>query len=406
MKVLCLVNGHAVAHVSRTLEIAKELKKRGHNIIFGGGGEYLKIIKNEKFTLYELAFTTQEENKIGMVEGKYELFYKGIEKWIYEDINLIKKINPDILIVDNRLSSFSAAEILKIPIINIANIHITDYKKIPFNNVGNLINNNNFVLKLINNFELMCESFLFNKIVTKELNKTRLKMGLKEKSGFSNEMGDIILFPDIPEFNPSKKLPSNCYYIGPLIWHNKLKKPSFMPKLDKNKKIIYLTMGSEGLESILDVIKDLDQNKFQLIITTSSDKLIETKLPKWIFIEKYINTDYILPYCDLVITHGGNGTIYQALASGVPILGLANHNEQFYNINRAIDCKVGLGIKLKSIKNNNFEVVVKMIDEILFENDIYKKNALIFKDIISKYDGKKKAADIIEEYYNKINISN
>ena len=56
----------------------------------------------------------------------------------------------------------------------------------------------------------------------------------------------------------------------------------------------------------------------------------------------------VLNHVDLMICHGGNGTIYQALAQGVPILGLTSIFEQEWNMNRVEE--LGLGEYLSSME--------------------------------------------------------
>ena len=41
MKILAIANAHALAHVTRLLEIAKVLRARGHEVAFAGHGKYL-----------------------------------------------------------------------------------------------------------------------------------------------------------------------------------------------------------------------------------------------------------------------------------------------------------------------------------------------------------------------------
>jgi UDP:flavonoid glycosyltransferase YjiC (YdhE family) len=44
---------------------------------------------------------------------------------------------------------------------------------------------------------------------------------------------------------------------------------------------------------------------------------------------------------DIVICHGGNGTAYQALAYGVPLLFFSGNFEQEWNIQRIIEMELG-----------------------------------------------------------------
>ncbi len=46
----------------------------------------------------------------------------------------------------------------------------------------------------------------------------------------------------------------------------------------------------------------------------------------------FLDHNSILPFAKVMICHGGNGTIYQALAHGVPVLGITSMFEQEWNM--------------------------------------------------------------------------
>ena len=61
MKVAALANAHALAHVSRLLEISKVLRSHGHEITFAGRGKYLQIASQDGFTTRELPYISAEQ---------------------------------------------------------------------------------------------------------------------------------------------------------------------------------------------------------------------------------------------------------------------------------------------------------------------------------------------------------
>ncbi|TFH27215.1 MAG: hypothetical protein E4H10_04620, partial [Bacteroidia bacterium] len=50
-RILVMPDGNWLAHTSRALEISKVLKEMGHEIIFAGEGEYMKLPKEEGFPI-------------------------------------------------------------------------------------------------------------------------------------------------------------------------------------------------------------------------------------------------------------------------------------------------------------------------------------------------------------------
>ena len=70
----------------------------------------------------------------------------------------------------------------------------------------------------------------------------------------------------------------------------------------------------------------------------------------------FVNYEEVLPQVDLVICHGGNGTIYHALKNKVPVLCLEFHLEQTWNIQRMEE--LGYGQNLIKVHPSKVHQVV------------------------------------------------
>jgi UDP:flavonoid glycosyltransferase YjiC (YdhE family) len=97
------------------------------------------------------------------------------------------------------------------------------------------------------------------------------------------------------------------------------------------EKKILITMGSTGNWEKLSVLEHPDFDKYRFVL--SSDRKSTFNIPNSLT-RQFINQTAILPKIDLVICHGGNGTIYQALSCGVPVLCLPANFEAEWNSNR------------------------------------------------------------------------
>jgi UDP:flavonoid glycosyltransferase YjiC (YdhE family) len=96
--------------------------------------------------------------------------------------------------------------------------------------------------------------------------------------------------------------------------------------------------------------------------------------------------------CDLVICQAGNGTIYQALGAGVPIIAMPSHGEQWQNA--ALIEEQGVGITLNPVDLGEIKSTIERILSIGY----YKKNAVRMQKLISHYNGPQKAAQLIHEF--------
>lgn len=102
---------------------------------------------------------------------------------------------------------------------------------------------------------------------------------------------------------------------------------------------IYASMGTavnqtpSVFEAIIDAARD---EACSLIVTTGRDRDPSEfgRLPPNVYLERYIPQSLIFPHCDLVVTHGGNGTIMAALAHGLPMVIIPVAADQPHNARR------------------------------------------------------------------------
>jgi MGT family glycosyltransferase len=80
----------------------------------------------------------------------------------------------------------------------------------------------------------------------------------------------------------------------------------------------------------------LGQEPVNLILTIGHDQDPDVlgEQPANVHIERYIPQSLLLPYCDLVITHGGSGTVKDALSLGLPLVILPMGADQPLNARR------------------------------------------------------------------------
>jgi UDP:flavonoid glycosyltransferase YjiC (YdhE family) len=158
-------------------------------------------------------------------------------------------------------------------------------------------------------------------------------------------------------------------------------------------------LGSGGFKEFFKYLSLFEHSGFAIAI--AAGELIDeapVHLPENIFVERYINADALLPYCDEIVCHGGNGTIYQALRHGVPVLAIPSHNEQDYNARRVQ--QLGLGKRLSHQKVwQDFAQVLTTLEEVVNQAS-YRRTAQAFQKHLSQWQGPTQAADIIEAHFS------
>lgn len=400
MKILAIANAHALAHVSRLLEIAKVLRTRGHEVMFAGHGKYLQAAGWDGFATHELPYISVERVVEAVRSQKLWTLYREaeLETFIAAELALYKIFQPDLVLLDNRPSARTSTDIAGIKTAAVLNVHMSNYRRIPFFSysqfTGGLPG-----MALADRLENAIERLVYDHLVMGGLNAVRKKHSLKRRYAYEHEEGDLSLLADIPEFNPVGTLPSHARYIGPLTWHNSLPAPACLDKLDPDKPTAYFTLGSEGLDELVAHLGELARQDVQIVVATGAATLASGQNPEeGVFLEQYVNTDALLPHCDLVCCHGGNGTLYQALSFGLPCVVVATHAEQHYGGKRIQELGLGLSLTLKHLRRVGIVKLVEAVRQVL-ATPSYRNRAQAFSQHLKNGDNAARAADFIEQTF-------
>jgi UDP:flavonoid glycosyltransferase YjiC (YdhE family) len=113
--------------------------------------------------------------------------------------------------------------------------------------------------------------------------------------------------------------------------------PGFTPTT--GRPLVYLTLGtawgwrSDVLRAVLDA---LAEEELEIVATVGEENEPEAlgPLPAHVRVERFIRQSLVLPHADLVIAHGGAGSVLGALAFGLPLLLLPLGADNFVNAER------------------------------------------------------------------------
>lgn len=397
MRIVALANAHALAHVSRLLEVAKVLRLLGHELLFAGHGKYLQVAEWADFPTRELPYISVEQVVDAVrTQRLWELYReKELEDFIEAELSLYAEFCPDLVLIDNRPTARTSAELAGIPTAAILNVHMSNYRAIPFFSYIQLLGRPFAGLALADRIENALEFRLYDQLVMGRLNRIRQRRGLPRLFAYEHEEGDVSLLADIPDFNPVRYLPSHAHYIGPLTWQNTLPAPDCLSKLHADRPTAYFSLGSEGLEELVAQLGPLASEGIQIIVATGAADVSGLDPPAGVFLERYVNTELLLPHCDLVCCHGGNGTLYQALRHGLPCVVVATHAEQHYGGKRIEQLGLGRTMTLKRLRRAGIGHLVQTIREVL-ETGKFKSTAWRFADHFKEWsNGAQLAADVI-----------
>ena len=396
-----VADANYLAHASRILEIAKVLRDHGRcDITIAGGGRFMRLFESEGFELDTVLVGPRDvvielARKAGLVS--YSWWSGFVNDAIRSDLECIERTKPDLVVGDLHWSLTPACQMRSIPYISITNAHWTKYygcrvRALDDHFTTNLFGRRmgSFLLNRLKKYALFYWALPFR--IHGRKNDIQTK---KATSIYDIIEGDMTFLADIPEYGVTKGLPPRVKYVGPIPWEPDLPDPPWLSSLDPGRPTFYCTMGSTGSSKFFEeAVKIFGDSPYQVLITTGGLPLDVGRVPENCHIVDFAPGLRLMEVSDAVVSHGGNGTIYQALLSGTPILGIPFHVDQELNLQRVEDLKFGLKLSPKRLTPG---ILMDALEGLLAGGE-YRENAMRLKAAAEAYGGARQAAGYILDY--------
>ena len=324
-----------LAHYLRCIELVKNISIDAE-IIFLKSGKYDSFVQNSGFKT--LSETTKTYDAVIEKAESFDfswINHKSVTNTVESLIHIIETEKPDFIIGDTYLGLRIAARYCKTPLISVFNAYLThhynDIRPVPHTHKANKYKPRlsqaswERIIRTVEKLTL--------RKVHKPFRKIRRSFNLEVYTDLLDEFaGDYNLLCDDPEIFPSKHLPNNYKYCGPLLYSCHDHNHNLLQFLENNKQreTILITMGSTGKLSSLGNLTDTFWQNYNIIITGAE----EDKTEHNIYYTTFLNFDDFAPLIDLVICHGGNGTMYQAINKNIAIIAVPTIFEQEWNTYR------------------------------------------------------------------------
>jgi UDP:flavonoid glycosyltransferase YjiC (YdhE family) len=372
----------SMAHVVRPLEVAKILLEMGYNVVFSGSGKPTQLARQSGFEVIPLPEWDLKELVVKLKRGDRDLHpLEQVDAWVRAELDLYEKLKPVAVLDDARITSSISTAVAGLPRIALQNAYQNPYGA-----------------KMFADFKYEGPRGLLEAGDEIPYVETWKKYGLPVTENLYQMFeADLTLLCDVPEYSPMSVMPPNYHYIGPIIWGHDLETPAWLADLDPDKPSLYFTMGSTGPQAAFRAAIDiLGGTRYQVMMTLGSlvDKNGLKPLPPGFFVASYASGDILASRADAMICHGGNGTAYQALRAGIPVISWPTVKDQYLNAHRLSE--LGVGITISSPKEL-FSAV-----EQLLGNPGYREAARQFRGIMTQYNGPQTAANLIHGYLENL----
>ncbi|MEJ7769351.1 MAG: glycosyltransferase [Chitinophagaceae bacterium] len=352
-----------LSHYLRCLMLARYLSPY-FRIVFANSKEYSRFIQDEGFESFECLCLDAKEVMKSVIKFDFSwMNEKDLEAVFTDQVRVIKQLEPHVILADTSPSVKMAAEKTGVIFVEIMNGYMSKYYT-----YGRKISRTHPVYPLIKMLPLPLITALTNKgeeiamdNVHRPFKKIRKKYALSRKSSYLDELeGDINIICDLEELFPQKTLPHNYVMMAPLYNDPPENITEFVEKLDSTRKSIFISMGSTGDWQKMVFLNEPVFARYNVV--TAGDDLHVLNADH-IIQQSFVNFHELFPQIDLVICHGGNGTIYQALYYGIPLLCKTNHFDQEWNVAALERCELGRSLDEINLTTDYLDVIEEWIAE-------------------------------------------
>jgi MGT family glycosyltransferase len=233
-------------------------------------------------------------------------------------------------------------------------------------------------------------------LLSSTLNTLRAEHGLAPDPHLTMLSRHLVLSPFAPSFrDPAAPLPSTAHSFRPATASGG--GPDWLSTLP-DVPTIYFTLGTVfNMESgdlfgrVLTGLRDLPVN---LIVTVGRelDPSLFGPQPANVHIASYLPQGDVLPRCDLVVSHGGSGTLTATLAAGLPSVLLPMGADQPGNAARCTE--LGLGIALDAVHCAPGDVLAAAA--VVLAEPSYRLAAELVRDEVARLPGPESTVPLLE----------
>jgi UDP:flavonoid glycosyltransferase YjiC (YdhE family) len=344
-KVLFFAEGATLAHVGRPFVLAETLDGSEYEVAFARPPGYAWLTAKAEFSLVDLTCQDGATFAQRLEQGRPLYDLATLERYVADDLELIDAEKPDVIVGDFRLSLSVSARLCGVPYITLCDAYWSPEQ--PLIPPLPVLGFTRFTpLPLAERlFRAVSEPAL--RLHTLPIERLRRKHGLPSL-GFDLRRcytdADLRLFANFAALFPDMAPSDSAAFIGPIAWS-----PEATPETDflnKQEGFVYVTMGSSGDPLVLRTLIPILEETGAPIVVASAGKHLPPGLNSGrTRVFDYLPGNLACRHAKLVVCNGGSPTTNQALANGVPVLGIARNMDQFLNMQAILRFGAGMLIR-------------------------------------------------------------
>ena len=357
--VLFYVESISLCHVARMTVIAQFLRDHGMAVKFACGENQRQIVQDKGFDAVTVPVLDSQTVYGRLTHLKPTYQYQELKDYYLADRQAVEQIDPAMIIYDMRLTIPLIGETLSIPTVSVANGIYSQYFRQPLTAPQILVNRSHLPQGLMDGFfgsgigQWIGDRF--ERPFSKPIDQLYEEYGGTPLGKFANYLsgGDISLVADIPEIVQLDNPPTHVTQIGPAPWDPpaSLCGDGGRIVLVKDRPIVYLSLGSSVFPEQLVVpsVESLLKAGYRVLLQLGHTVIEGLPTHEALHVHKFVANGWVLPQVDVLVSHGGVTTSYEAIMAGVPVIGIPSFTDQQWNMDRFVAAGVGRVLNPKTM---------------------------------------------------------
>ena len=342
-RLLLVAETVTLAHLARPLVFAAAANARGWSVTLACDPRCNRFLGAFQGHVAPISSIDPKQFLSALRRGAPVYSAATLKCYVREELELIRRVQPDLIVGDFRLSLSVSARVAKVPYATIANAYWSPDYHPPSWPVPQLSFMQYLPIPLAQALFGIARPFAFAQHA-RPLNELRRRFDLLPLDPDLRRVytdADFVLYADLPELFPIAvpTLPSR--FLGPVLWEPEVGLPEWWDDMLRAEQVIYVTLGSSGEASLLPSVVGAMSTLGRTVLVATAGGSLPSPLPPNVRVAEYLPGLAVACRASAVICNGGSLTSYQALSAGVPVVGIASNLDQFLNM-QAIE-QVGAG---------------------------------------------------------------
>lgn len=348
-RVLFVAEAVSLAHVARPVVLASALAGR-HDVSVASAPAFDLCFKGTGLARQAIESISASRFLERLAAGEPLYARAELERYVEQDVELIRQVNPDVIVGDFRLSLSVSARVAGVPYFALCNAHWSPWAAHSRFPLPDITLTRVLGPKLAEPLFRLAQPLAF-RLHAGPLNAVRRKyrLGTFPDVRHAYTDGDHTLYADTPSLVPVRAdCPAHHHFIGPIVWSPDMPYPDWWSALPAGA-LAYVTLGSTGRVDLLpEVFRALEAENVNAMTATAGRSDLASPGPHC-FVADFLPGIEAAGRADFVICNGGSATVYQTLSRGRPVIGLCSNMDQFLTMARVSEAGAGIALRAGNV---------------------------------------------------------